>query len=175
VKRPRTAVARAVAACVAVAALLVGCGVQETDVIEVGGPATLFAPDYKRQLLLFFLSGEGEEEHLTPVVRQVTADGVPPEDAEPVAGPKYISALFGGPRADERAAGLRTELPKLKGPVEVETNSGTVEIVLPLAVRRLGEMAVRQVVCTAAYVDGGDGGASVIIEGDDETLPPARC
>ncbi|MFC3573107.1 hypothetical protein ACFOZ0_07410 [Streptomyces yaanensis] len=174
-KRPRPAVGRAVAACATVAALLAGCGVQETDVIEVGGPATLLAPDYKGQVLLFFVVGEGEEEHLTTVVRQVAADGVPPDDAEPVAGPKRISALFAGPQADERAAGLRTELPELKGRVEVETNSGTVTIDLPLAVRRLGKMAVRQVVCTAAYVEGGDGGAPVIIKGDDETLPPARC
>lgn len=170
-KYPGTAVVRAVAACATAATLLTGCGVQRTDVIEVGGPATVMAPDPKGQYLLFFLS---PEERVTPVVRIRDDDGLPGH-TEPVDAPTDITELFAGPRANERAAGLRTELPKLNGPVGVSTSPGKVQIVLPLAVRTLGKPAVRQLVCTAAFAQDGDGTGEVTVQGKDGALPPARC
>ncbi|MGV9344676.1 hypothetical protein ACWDSD_07715 [Streptomyces spiralis] len=170
-KYPCTAVGRAVAACATAATLLTGCGVQKTGVIEVGGPATVMAADPKGQYLLFFLS---TEERLTPVVRFQRDYGLPGH-TEPVDAPTDITALFAGPLADERAAGLRTELPKLNGPVGVSTSPGKVQIVLPLAVRPLGKPAVRQLVCTAAFAQDGDGTAEVTLQGEDGALPPTRC
>jgi hypothetical protein len=92
-----------------------------------------------------------------------------------VDAPTGVTTLFAGPRADERAAGLHTELPKLNGPVGVSTGPGTVRIVLPLAVRPLGKPAVRQLVCTASFAQDGDGTAEVTVQGEDGALPAARC
>ncbi|MEU0596973.1 hypothetical protein ABZ484_01715 [Streptomyces sp. NPDC006393] len=170
-KFPCTAVGRAVAACATAATLLTGCGVQKTGVIEVGGPATVMAADPKGQYFLFFLS---TEERLTPVVRFSKGYDLP-GGTEPVDVPTAITALFAGPQADDRAAGLRTELPKLNGSMGVSTGPGKVRIVLPLAVRPLGKPAVRQLVCTAAFAQGSDGTAEVTVQGEDGALPPARC
>ena len=171
-RRPSTALGRAVAACVTSAALLTGCGVQQTDVIEAGGPATVNvfpAPEWR--IVLFFLSAQGR---LTPVTRQVGRDGDPSMDVKQVDSVKVLFMLFDGPRATEREAGLHTDLPRLKGPGWMKATSGKRMIRLPLAVRPLSATAVRQVVCTAAFA-GGDGGAEVTIIGQDGALPPAHC
>jgi hypothetical protein len=56
----------------------------------------------------------------------------------------------------------------------VKATPDEVMVLLPLAVRSLRAAAVRQVVCTAAYVEGG-GTAEVTVLGPDGTLPPERC
>ncbi|OIJ98564.1 hypothetical protein [Streptomyces colonosanans] len=179
-KRPSTAVGRAVAACVTAAALLTGCGVQQTDVIEAGGPATIGVfPAPENRMVLFFLSPQGRP---TPVMRRVGTNldpkggaDYPPAGAGPVDRGKVVAALFAGPWANEREAGLHTELPpQLNGPVGITATSGKLILRLPLAVRPLKAAAVRQVVCTVAFA-GGDGGAEVTIMGPDGTLPAAHC
>ncbi|MEV5987693.1 hypothetical protein AB0L85_22210 [Streptomyces sp. NPDC052051] len=171
-KRPGTAVGRAVAACLSAVALLTGCGVQQTDVIEAGGPATVGVfPDPENRMLLFFLSPQGR---LTPVTRRV-GTAPPPAGAGPVDPGKVVAALFAGPRANEREAGLHTELPpQLTGAVWTKATPGKLTLHLPLAVRTFKAAAVRQVVCTVAFTDG-DGGAEVTVIGPDGTLPPTHC
>lgn len=41
--------------------------------------------------------------------------------------------------------------------------------------RPLGKPAVRQLVCTAAFAQDGDGTAEVTVQGEDGALPAARC
>jgi hypothetical protein len=153
-----------------VAALLTGCGVRQSDVVEAGGPATVTVfPDAEQRLLLFFVSAEGR---LTPVSMGFFLDG---EEKYRVAGDKVLSILLAGPSAEARAAGLHTELPRSTGFVGVKPAPDRVFVSVSIAVRGLEKTAVRQLVCTAAYVDGGDGNAEVIIAGDDGRLPPASC
>ncbi|MER5753309.1 hypothetical protein [Streptomyces sp. NPDC002088] len=162
---------RAVAACATTAALLTGCGVQETGVVEAGGPATITVfPASDQRMLLFFLASDGR---LTPVTRLSTTD-VPPNAKQEWIG-KTLAALFAGPSANERAAGLHTGLPAKGAKMVFKSTSSTITIRLPLPVRPLAKTALRQLVCTAAYAEGGDGTAEVTIAGDDGTLPPTLC
>ena len=171
-KRPSTTVGRAVAACVTAAALLGGCGVQQTDVIEAGGPATVGVyPGNKQRMLLFFLSSEGR---LLPVSRWAESSELSPMDTKPMPVPKVLGALFAGPSDSERKAGLHTELPQLKGPTETKTDLSELVIVFPFAVRPLEATALQQVVCTTAFATG-DGSTEVIIAGKDGALPSAHC
>ncbi|MGY0057459.1 hypothetical protein ACWY4P_12980 [Streptomyces sp. LZ34] len=165
----------AAATCVAAAALLTGCGVRQSDVIEAGGPATVTVfPAAEQRLLLFFVSPEGR---LTPVSRGIFLD----QDgkyAGPVPGQKVLSVLLAGPSAEARAAGLHTELPRAAkglGFVGMKSSPNQVLVSVPFAVRDLKKTAVRQLVCTAAYAGGDDGTAEVIIAGDDGRLPSAHC
>jgi hypothetical protein len=146
--------------------------VQETDVIEAGGPATVNVyPLSGQRTVLFFLS---PEDRLTPVSRPIEDGELPATEPKPVDGPTALAALFAGPRANEREAGLHTRLPQLKGKAEVESTTGELIIRLPLPVRPLAKNAVRQVVCTAA-VAWSDPGVEVTLEGHDGALPSARC
>ncbi|MGW3244870.1 hypothetical protein [Streptomyces sp. NPDC001070] len=165
----RPPVATAVCAAAA-AALLAGCGVPESGVVEAGGPATTIVyPDTANRLLLFFLSPEGRP---TPVLRDT---GVYDEHAPPVQTAKLLSALLQGPRPDESAAGLTTGLPVSGGPVDVASSLGTVRVTLPFPVRDLKDGAVSQLICTTAYAEARNGDAEVTLTGRDGTLPPARC
>ncbi|MFF4836015.1 hypothetical protein [Streptomyces sp. NPDC001315] len=162
---------RAVAAWAMAAALLTGCGVQETGVVEAGGPATVIVfPASDQRMLLFFLASDGR---LTPVTRLSAADV--PANAKQEWVRKTLAALFAGPSASERAAGLHTGLPEEGAEMELNSTSTTLTILLPLPVRPLAKTALRQLVCTAAYAAGGDGTAEVTIAGDDGTLPPTHC
>jgi hypothetical protein len=172
-RRSATTAGRVAAACVSAAALLTGCGVSATGVVEAGGAATVaVSPSPGQRLLLFFITPEGR---VRPVARLVGAGGDAAAKPVPLIGAKALSALFAGPRPDESAAGLRTELPSFNGPAAVKGNGHQVLVRLPLAIRQLTASAVRQVVCTAAYAQSGDGTAKVTIRGNDEVLPPAVC
>ncbi|MFF5477156.1 hypothetical protein ACFY5C_07415 [Streptomyces sp. NPDC012935] len=177
--RRRTA---AVALAIAVAAtvpLVGGCGIQETDVIEAGGPASFQAflnRDY--DMLLFFRSPDGG---LTPVIRTTE----PPaeernlsETAGPVPTEKVVLALLGGPRDEDRAAGLSTALPAT-GPgatVEVDvTPGGKVATRLPLALNGLSSTALRQLTCTIAYSQDADGKVAVQLTGQDGASRSGTC
>ena len=155
-RRRRRAAAVAVAAAVP---LLGGCGIQETDVIEAGGPAGFQAfLDRESDMLLFFRSPDGG---LSPVIRTIgpsagfgdgytesgSVDQNPGDTAGPVPTEKVVLALLGGPREEDRAAGLGTSLPAARpgGTVEVEPSSGgRVTTRLPLALKGLDSTALRQ-------------------------------
>jgi hypothetical protein len=115
---------RAGAVAVAVASgvvLLGGCGIQESDVIEAGGPASVQAFfDDETEVLLFFHTRDGR---LHPVIRpaESMADTGPDgltvagqnstaTDTAPPALEKVIAALLLGPGERDRNAGLGTSL-----------------------------------------------------------------
>lgn len=183
----------AVAFAVAVAAavpLLGGCGIRGTDVIEAGGPASIQAfvnPDY--DMLLFFRSPDGG---LSPVVRTtVPSDAVfgteylvsgEVEDSGVTEGPvpteKVVRSLLAGPREKDRAAGLSTSLPAVRagGTLAVERSSGgRITARLPLALEELDSTALRQLTCTIAYSQGGDGKAVVELTGQDGATRSDTC
>ncbi|MEU1788544.1 hypothetical protein ABZ553_22275 [Streptomyces sparsogenes] len=171
-KRRGAAAARAAAACVMAVAPLTGCGVRGSDVIEAGGPSTITVfPADEQRLLLFFVSSEGR---LTPVARRAAGAGSGLGDGPPL-GDEVLAALFAGPSDGERAAGLRTRLPRPKERPGMKWSPREVLVHLPLAVRDLSETARRQLICTVVYAERGDGGAEVTIAGEDGALPPAHC
>lgn len=120
------------------AALLValaGCGIQETDVVEAGGAATVVvAPIPESRIVLYFLGPDGRS---MPVVRDVGPSYPDPssptdgsgDDRTPYDGfgpgyeisvddlrgsdatDKILAALLAGPRENETAAGITTALP----------------------------------------------------------------
>ncbi|WP_432027943.1 hypothetical protein [Streptomyces sp. 1222.5] len=172
-KRPVLRAARATAVCATAAAVLTGCGVQRTGVVEAGGPATIAVSSSpgQRMLLLYFVSPRGR---VTPVTRMLAGGDDADPSPQPVSGAKALAALFDGPRGNETAAGLHTELPRFRGDLQVKADTDTVTIHLPIATARLTTTALRQIVCTAAYAEGG-GSATVTIWGEDGGLPSARC
>ncbi|MFE0627366.1 hypothetical protein ACFW3D_10375 [Streptomyces sp. NPDC058864] len=153
----------------AAAALLAGCGVPGSGVVEAGGPATVDAfPGTANRLTLFFLSPEGR---LTPVLRGTRDDAQEP----PVPTAKVVTVLLDGPEPQERAAGLHSGLPAATGPVDVASSGDTVRVTLPFPVRSLKEDAVRQLVCTAAYAERREDSGTIVLAGSDGALPAARC
>ncbi|MFE0517139.1 hypothetical protein [Streptomyces sp. NPDC058964] len=182
-RRPGSTAVRALAACAASAALVTGCGVQDTGVVEAGGPATVSVyPDQQQRVLLFFLTSSGR---LAPVSRMDPTDpgvtagtgwgtGASAESGG-IDGRKLLAVLFHGPSETEAAAGLHTELPPGSGVIDWSSTPDGIEVRLPLAVRSLKRSAVRQIVCTTAYAEDGDGLAEVVLVGRDGMLPPARC
>ncbi|MEY9992917.1 hypothetical protein ABIE67_004949 [Streptomyces sp. V4I8] len=184
--------AAGVTVAVAVAAavpLLGGCGIQETDVIEAGGPAS-FQAFFNRDsdMLLFFRSPDGG---LSPVIRtpepsyvepgagdQNPGDQNPGDTAGPVPTEKVVTALLGGPRDEDRAAGLSTALPAARpgGTVEVERSSdGGVTTRLPLALEGLDSTALDQLTCTIAYSQDADGQIVVELRGQDGASESGTC
>lgn len=188
--RRRAAVVAVAAAAVPLLGVLVGCGIQETDVIEAGGPASVQAfLDRDHDMLLFFRSPDGG---LTPVIRTTapsaefgdgyvepgSGDRNPGDTAGPVPTEKVVMALLDGPREEDRAAGLGTSLPAARpgGTVEVELSpGGRVTTRLPLALEGLDSTAVRQLTCTIAYSK--DAGGQVVVEltGQDGATRSGTC
>jgi hypothetical protein len=163
--------------------LLGGCGIQPTDVIEAGGPASFQAflnRDY--DMLLFFRSPDGG---LSPVIRTTEPSvefGDGEQNADETAGPvpteKVVMALLNGPRKEDRAAGLSTSLPAARpgGTVEVEPLPGDrVTTRLPLALEGLDSTAVRQLTCTVAYSQDADGQVVVELTGQDGISRSGTC
>ncbi|MFI0982410.1 hypothetical protein ACH4SP_36060 [Streptomyces sp. NPDC021093] len=116
---------RAHAAAPVAALLLAGCGIQETDVIEAGGPAHVQTfVNTGDDALLFFRLPHGE---LAPVPRPFKPTGAFGEEYRQPGGTARrastewaVSALLGGPGKADRAAGLGTSLPRVaKGGVRV--------------------------------------------------------
>jgi hypothetical protein len=174
---------RAVAAAVPAAVLLLGgCGIQETDVVAAGGPATVQAfvnPGY--DALLFFRSPDGD---VSPVIRTFEPGGVFGSDYQDADGPdrpvpteKVIAALLSGPGQTDEAAGLDTSLPLgTAGAIRVELPSdGEVMMTLPLDVAALDATALRQLICTAAYSRDRDGRATVRMTGRDQVTASGTC
>ncbi|MGW7412498.1 hypothetical protein [Streptomyces sp. NPDC054863] len=182
---------RVLAAWPVTALLLAGCGIQETDVIEAGGPGRVqnfVDPD--GDALLFFRLPHGE---LTPVPRRFRPEGIfSDEYGQPrrtetrrMSTEEAISALLSGPGKAEKAAGLSTALPRVTaGGVRVRlsgggstqgSGAGEVLVSLPLAVDRLDATAVRQLICTAAYSKDREGRATVRVTGRDGGSASGTC
>jgi hypothetical protein len=187
--RTRRRAAAVVVTAVAVP-LLGGCGIQETDVIEAGGPASVQAfLNRDQDMLLFFRSPDGG---LSPVIRGTgtsvgfgdgyvesgSGDQSSGDTAGPVPTEKVVMALLAGPRAEDRAAGLSTALPAARrgGTVKVERSPGDrVTIRLPLALEGLDSTALRQLTCTIAYSQAADGQVVVELTGQDGASRPGTC
>ena len=170
--------------------LLGGCGIQETDVIEAGGPASFQAfYDHDYDMLLFFRSPDGE---LSPVIRTTepsggfgagsvesgSGDRDSAEAAGPVPTEKVVLALLAGPQKDDRAAGLSTALPTARpgGTVRVEpAPGGRVTARLPLALEGLDSTALRQLTCTIAYSQDAEGQVVVELTGQDGASRSGTC
>ncbi|MEU3054745.1 hypothetical protein [Streptomyces griseus] len=166
---------------------LAGCGIQETDVIEAGGPAVGdLLPPREGRVLLFFFSPDGE---LLPVPRIVqdpwqsanagaTGSATTDEGTGASSPLAAVTALLTGPDKAERRAGLRNAptLPRAATAADrVEVDGSTVEVELRLPVRRLAAPARDQLVCTAAYAAHTKGAVSVSLVGRDGRLAPADC
>ncbi|MFI7408475.1 hypothetical protein ACIBU0_07380 [Streptomyces sp. NPDC049627] len=189
-RRARTRRRRAAAATAAAAVLpLAGCGIQETDVIEAGGPASVQAfVDRDHDMLLFFRSPDGG---VSPVIRTTrpsagfgdeytVGSGAPNADGPdgPVPTEKVVMALLNGPGKEDRAAGLSTALPAARPGATVEVESspdGSVTTRLPLALEGLDSTAVRQLTCTIAYSRDADGQVVVELTGQDGTSRSGTC
>ncbi|RDG38321.1 hypothetical protein DVH02_09700 [Streptomyces corynorhini] len=127
--------ARASALLITVLALLSGCRIPTTGVVEVGEPAT----GVRAATYLFFVR-DGE---LLPVLR--TGDGAPPEVAE------AVELVYLGPTEEEAHQGVSTEL---TGAIATGTLPRTVvkgdAIFIEVPARRmLSALAVLQLSCTA--------------------------
>ncbi|MBV1941789.1 hypothetical protein KUF83_35310 [Streptomyces sp. BV286] len=186
-RRHATVLATAVAAAVP---LLGGCGIQETDVIAAGGPASFQAfLDREQDMLLFFRSPDGG---LSPVIRTTepsagfgdgyTEAGAGNQNTGETAGPvpteKVVLTLLAGPGKTDRAAGLSTSLPAVSpgASVKVEaTSAGRVRARLPFALKALDSAALRQLTCTIAYSQDADGQVVVELTGQDGTSKSGAC
>lgn len=171
----------------AVVPLLAGCGIQQTDVIEAGGPATVEA-FYNREddMLLFFHTTDGD---LTPVIRTVRTPStefgssyVNPDAPDTTPGPppteKTVLALLAGPQEQDRTAGLTTALPRAHDGQTVTTEAATdnsLTTTLPLPLKTLTPTALRQLTCTIAYSRAPDGRITVRLTGNDGTSTTATC
>ncbi|MEU2158121.1 hypothetical protein ABZ532_24460 [Streptomyces sp. NPDC019396] len=186
-RRARLRYRYAAAAALPVAVLLAGCGIQETDVVEAGGPATIQTfVTHGDDMLLFFRAPDGE---LSPVIRTAYSEstgstaGFPPGSASPdgEASPattgKAVQALLAGPGKEDLAAGLGTGLPRVKpgGFLRLAPEQGGVSAGLPIALGGLDETAVRQLICTIAYAEDAEGGVKVRLTGQDISMAPATC
>ncbi|WP_426499894.1 hypothetical protein [Streptomyces sp. D54] len=172
------------------ASLVGGCGIQESDVIEAGGPATVDAfLNRDDDMLLFFRSPDGG---LSPVIRSVgpsagfgdeyvepgSGDRDPTGPAGPAPTEKVALALLSGPGRTDRAAGLTTALPAVRegGTVAVQVSSdGGIAVRLPLAVQGLDATALRQLTCTIAYNEATDGRGVVTLTGQDGAKRSGTC
>ncbi|MFD8058459.1 hypothetical protein ACFXA0_13305 [Streptomyces cyaneofuscatus] len=181
----RTRVASLAVATASVPLLLAGCGIQETDPIEAGGPATVEA-FYNRDddMMLFFRTPDGG---LNPVLRTVRpsagfggdyAESDPGSTPGPPSTEKTVLALLAGPREEDRAAGLTTALPPARPGTTVTvrtTPGGTVTTDLPFPLKALNTTARRQLTCTIAYSQAADGKAVVKLTGQDGASSSDTC
>ncbi|MFI5808242.1 hypothetical protein [Streptomyces sp. NPDC051561] len=178
--------------------VLTGCGIQETDVVEAGAPATADAfYNDESDILLFFRSPDGR---VTPVIRtnQLGKPGAPDSllETEQERGgatteqkrgggsvkearmERAVKFLLSGPGREDRAAGLTTALPAARagGTLRVQYGTGGVIIArLPLALRELDSTALRQLTCTVAYREDWDGQATVELTGQDGVVRSGTC
>ncbi|WP_330241494.1 hypothetical protein [Streptomyces sp. NBC_00525] len=174
---------RALGALLPVLLLATGCGIRATDVVAAGEPARVeVAPVGRLGTLLYFVSSSTST-RLLPVIRQIDpagAKGDPlgrdPLGRDPLVGaPATLALLFRGPTGQERAAGLRSELPALRVNAGVELSAQGVRVTLDVPVIGFSEAARQQLICTAARARTADRTEAVTITGTDGTIGPARC
>lgn len=170
------------AAALAALLALTGCGIQETDVIEAGGPATLdVLPAREHRMMAFFLSPDGllvpSPRALDTGVWNGTVGPQPDTAPEPPSTVKTVAALLAGPNAAETRAGL-SNAPSLPGPstvAETEVSGGTVRLTLDTPLAPLTRTARQQLVCTTAYAESDNGGVPVVLVGTDGARPAEKC
>ncbi|MFJ2056887.1 hypothetical protein ACIOMM_13170 [Streptomyces sp. NPDC087908] len=180
-----------------VPAVVAGCGIQKTDVVEAGGAATVKAqPPPSDRVVLYFVDADGRS---MPVARGLGVPG--PGGGSPtdffgpdyeisrdgVATDKILAMLVAGPRPYEVTAGITTALPGAEAgsPTVLQDSTGEpatgartrrlVWIRTPFPVKKLSEAGVRQLVCTTAYAEDDAGLVDVSLSGPDGILPTARC
>ncbi|MFJ5552027.1 hypothetical protein [Streptomyces sp. NPDC093225] len=179
--RVRTVVryAGAAGASTLAAALLVGCGIQGTDVVEAGAPAklSLSGPANERPVL-YFVSRKGE---LTPVIRSTVVESV----YKPSPG-ALVKMLLAGPNSWERAAGMTTALPDWSAPRKGEagdlivygvdrTGDNAVRVVTGTRVGDLPALARQQLICTVAAATSPAMTSEVVLTGTDGTMDRDTC
>ena len=141
--------------------LAAGCGIRSTDVVAVGGPASAVAfPPRDQTTVLYFSGPDG----LMPVLRPDTSAGA-------------LTLLFAGPNEDEKAAGMRTELPPLRGKLTMSMSEDMVTVVAGQDVAGLTPVAQRQIACTVLQAVSRDRAARVTIlgTGAKSSLSPLGC
>ncbi|MCX5401800.1 hypothetical protein [Streptomyces sp. NBC_00102] len=164
---------RVLAVPAALAALVTGCGIRPTDVVEVGDPATVqLAPAGSPVTVLYFI-GPGSPRTVLPVTRRTATVGV--QESSP--GPdKVLGMLFGGPSPSEEATGMWSELPDGAVTLGMDVDGAQVLIRLGSSVTRLSTLARLQLVCTAAHLSTAEaGGTRVTIRGTDGLIGPSSC
>ncbi|MFF4934859.1 hypothetical protein ACFY2H_39285 [Streptomyces griseofuscus] len=167
--RPQAGLRRTAAA-LPTALLLAGCGIQQSDVVDAGTPATLFAhPGVSDGTLLFFRSGDGR---LVPVPRAVPVSRGATWDT-PVA--RALDLLLAGPQPEETAAGIGTSLPAAGSAVEVLFRPQETRVSLSVALAGLDGTALDQLVCTAAYAVPGREHVAVRLSGRDGRTKTGTC
>ncbi|MYR86797.1 hypothetical protein GTY41_18070, partial [Streptomyces sp. SID685] len=165
---------RRAAAALPAALLLAGCGIQQSEVVDAGTPATLLAhPGVSDGTLLFFRSNDGR---LVPVPRALPAgrvtDSTPPDAAVETA----LNLLLAGPGPEETAAGIGTSLPATGGAVGVLFSPHEIRVSLSVALAGLDGTALDQLVCTAAYaVKGREQQLTVRLSGRDGRTKTGTC
>ncbi|GAA2505855.1 hypothetical protein [Streptomyces gobitricini] len=165
---------QAVALSAPAALLLAGCGIPETDVVAAGGPATVqIVPYPSTSLFLFFRSPDGR---LMPVTRFLD-DAPETPDSPGVGTARTVSELFAGPLENERRVGLTDGLPDLpETPVRAAPHpDGGVEVMVPIDLNALDDLAIRQLVCTIAFTEDDGGRTPVRLRGADTALEPTFC
>ncbi|MFI9150271.1 hypothetical protein [Streptomyces sp. NPDC053367] len=176
----------AVAACVL---LLGGCGIQETEVIGAGSPATVEAFGSRDRLLFFespdgglnpvtlmddYWIGPGPDYVVSNTVGQSSGSG----EGRTVPADKLVMALLAGPGEEERAAGLGTSLPRPRkgGMARVEVVAGgDVTARVPIELAGLDRTGLRQLICTIAYNQDSTGRVLVRLTGADGSTGQGTC
>ncbi|MER7986001.1 hypothetical protein ABTY53_10415 [Streptomyces noursei] len=120
-------------------ATLAGCGIEPTDVIDAGEPATgVRAPGKPTaNVQLFFYGADG----LHPATRPAR---------EPLDPQAAVDLLVKGPNHAERMRGLSSVVPKFPAPLTATSSAGQVVITLPVNAKLLDPASLNQLVCTAA-------------------------
>ncbi|WP_051831838.1 hypothetical protein [Streptomyces violens] len=118
---------------------LAGCGIEPSDVIDAGEPATGLKSDGQApaDVQLFFLASTGLRSAARSADRPATPQGA-------------VDLLLTGPNAAERQRGLTTALPDLRGRVTVTSREGRLTVTMPDDPEKLDQPALSQLVCTAA-------------------------
>ncbi|MFE6688509.1 hypothetical protein ACFVFQ_18820 [Streptomyces sp. NPDC057743] len=147
---------------------LAGCGIEPTDVIDAGEPASGVRDPGKppADVQLFFYGPDG----LHSATRR-TKEPLDPQGA--------IDLLAQGPNHAERMRGLSSVLPKFPAPLTASTGQGRVTITLPVNAKLVDPASLNQLVCTAANarVPGGKppGEVTVTLAGEGVQVGPMVC
>ncbi|MCZ0992481.1 hypothetical protein O1L44_04180 [Streptomyces noursei] len=149
-------------------ATLAGCGIEPTDVIDAGEPATgVRAPGKPpADVQLFFYGPDG----LHPAIRPAK---------EPLDPQGAINLLVQGPNHAERMRGLSSVVPKFPGPLTATSGPGQVAITLPVNAKLVDPASLNQLVCTAANArvpgDKPPGQVTVTLVGEGVRVGPMVC
>ncbi|MEU9114928.1 hypothetical protein AB0D04_24865 [Streptomyces sp. NPDC048483] len=152
----------------ALAGALTGCGIESTDVIDAGEPATgVKSPgEPAADVQLFFYGPNG--------LRSATRPAKAPVDPQ-----EAIELLMDGPNHAERQRGLSSVLPKFPGRLTATTGQGRVALTLPMNAKLLDSPSLNQLVCTAANArvpgDKPPGEVTVTVVGEGVRVGPMVC